>query len=189
MFLNAELLAFRRVDVPKVAGGDLLERVKDLDCFFVPSPKEIELALSIEDGAECELTYAMGPRGAEIWEEFVKPDWDRYMLVESQLIEGSGPRYEHELQGPRERIDQALAQFFPDCVLGTEHWRILSPWHATYWKTLPTAVGVTFRTHAHAPAVILNLKGEWVRFLEWHEDPEEFIEPDWRRAQCRWWEG
>src|SRR5882762_9288124 len=57
MFVNEELLAFRRSDVPKVAGGDLLKRARELDCFFVPSPKQIEVALSIVDYAECELTY------------------------------------------------------------------------------------------------------------------------------------
>jgi hypothetical protein len=103
--------------------------------------ESLEIKLSFEGinaglSGEANIYYGLTPQGGARWEEYSKPDWDRF------VDEGWGiDPYEGEISAPtRELVEKHLS--FQDIgnyrvCPGSEVWDILSPWEATYWKTLP----------------------------------------------------
>jgi len=87
------------------------------------------------------LCYRLSIEGAETWEAFAAPDWDRYLNV----LLGSSL----EWTGANERrIRKYFALASNPDVMGINvrpasiEWDELRPWSATYWKVLPVGFRV-----------------------------------------------
>jgi hypothetical protein len=107
--------------------------------------QEVELSLTgIKAGlsGEANIYYGLTTQGGAKWEQYSNPNWDRY--VDSSL--GIDP-YEGEIIATtRELAEKHLWYPDEDCLIhsGSEVWEVLSPWQATYWKTLPVGHRVRF---------------------------------------------
>ena len=95
------------------------------------------------------LVYRLSPSGGDTWEQFARPDWNKY-LVSSESEQN---RHEWTLTGTTRDLVQHWrnlgANFdagFPFPLAGTERWEMLQPWQATYWKTLPIGHRLKFFT-------------------------------------------
>jgi hypothetical protein len=95
-------------------------------------------------GDEPIIYYQLTAKGAGQWEAFAKPDWDRYVLNESDSETGDG-----QLTCLDEQWLQCYLENFSaieGCVdrASVQH-QHLGPWQATYWKVLPSGYRVQFR--------------------------------------------
>jgi len=136
LFQQGDLLAFGPSDTDDF---DLIEK-------FAPSLSEIEDALE----EKFPLAYFLTPQGGEKWESVSKPKWEQYyiwtqgfdVIDEGQLICAN-----------REIAEKLLASShlfsYGNCrnyiIPGTQVWEILTPWTATYWKTLPIGYYVCYQ--------------------------------------------
>jgi hypothetical protein len=111
--------------------GDIITRLEG---------HEIQLPLAgIKEGlsGEANIYYGLTAQGGARWEEYSNPDWDRY----ADEAWGIDPNEGEISATTRELVERHLS--FQDIgnyrvCPGSEVWDILSPWEATYWKTLPT---------------------------------------------------
>ena len=188
MFENEQLLCFP-FDDPSIK-GDLFQRLNETKCFK-PAVERIMLALDgprrIENGrilnAEEDhrhtrahgLVYGLGPRGAPRWEGIANPRWESF--IDRDYYEDNSPRRTLKLRGQRERLEQALLLLpHMKIIPGTERWEHFSPWHATYWRTLPQGSHVTFEVDVDLTVRLQHTVEEkrWYEFLSWYTVPDEF---------------
>jgi hypothetical protein len=90
------------------------------------------------------LFYRLTPAGGELWEEFAEPDWNKFFYS----CAGATPDEWTLTATNRALIELSLGcggYIFPLPVPGTERWDTVQPGQATYWKTVPKAVRLTFR--------------------------------------------
>jgi hypothetical protein len=140
-------------------GGDLLAQCWEKSGpkeFFIPTRTEIEEAFN----GRVRCFYGLTSQGGARWEEVSQPRWDRY-IHDSVYAE---PREGEIICSDRNLVEQydSLSRYDSDIsvVPGSEHWDVLQPWQATYWKELPVG---------HR----LRYKYEWVgRTPELKTDPK-----------------
>jgi len=108
----------------------------------------IEAAL--DERGEDQFTHlGLTAEGGRVWEEFARPNWNAFI---DHYTRGFGNSRRKEvgvvmsatLGRVREFLGYAryLGEFFdPERV----HWRVLRPWRATYWKTLPEGHRAMYR--------------------------------------------
>ena len=117
---------------------------------FAPTRKEIEAALvaprldSLRHPSERPpLMYAeLTALGGSVWESFACPTWDAFMDVDLGM---NGPGEFVAVQ--KWRLEKYLlhAHYLGTLIrLDTLQWDVISPWQATYWKTLPVGHRVRF---------------------------------------------
>lgn len=129
LFQQKDLVAQHMVLHPQQVVGD----------DFVPTLAQLEAALAGEE----HLAYRLTTRGGKRWEEYTRPDWNQFIdcRVES---EGKITGYD------RSRVQQYLARLHRQhqgaVIAGSEQWDTLVPWEPTYWKVLPMAHRVRFRS-------------------------------------------
>lgn len=103
-----------------------------------PDRPTIESRLS---GGGTDLYYALTPDGAGEWERLANPDWGRFFHQTSGRVLQSEKSASFEIQS------RSLAERWLDLAPARGHglvdtstsWRHLTPWRATYWKSLPEA--------------------------------------------------
>lgn len=118
---------------------------------FTPGKAAIEQGLK----GYRELFFGLTAQGGARWEALARPDWSRYLDADV----GCDPDELEILAGSKELIEEYLTvlPFSVDPVLGTETWDTLSPWNATYWKTLP--LGHRFKSACRDIEVFLRPGG------------------------------
>src|SRR5439155_6563543 len=116
-------------------GGDLIAwRIRNGSRPLVPSPDEIDAALC---GA-LELDYGLTPDGGARWEAMAQYDWNYHL----------GPWLQDGFDGPSQDMIEVYLAWHKKAAPGSERWRAIRPWKATYWKSLPQGVRVRFQEPA-----------------------------------------
>jgi hypothetical protein len=135
---------FQRGDLAATTPADCLFQRGDLAATrgFTPSHEQIVAALN----EQIPLSYFLTVQGGERWEAYSKPDWSKYFSGVMNL-----DTQEAELEGATKNvIDKYLEVkcFLSNiywCISGTEIWETLTPYHATYWKSLPVGYRVRYQ--------------------------------------------
>ena len=89
------------------------------------------------------LYYGLTPQGGAEWERSANADWSRYLAISSD-------ERRHEVGcSSRSLLDTYMERarvFIEDdeAYDGSEDWTVLSPWNATYWKSLSQGHQVRF---------------------------------------------
>ena len=111
--------------------------------------------------------YYLTPQGSSRWEALAHPNWHQYYTYLCQDYQpGEVPEYEIEIASTsRQLIEKILSV---SCYVlsevpipGTEIWSEISPWQATYWKTLPKAYRVRYRARQNNYLIEGNISPEW----------------------------
>lgn len=127
---------FQRGDLLATTPSDFDEH--GVNRGFIPSKSEIESAIH----QRINLFYFLTSQGGEKWESFSHPNWNLYWTGYVGFL-GCADRKILETY-------LALYHLIPDVnshryiIPGTESWEILTPWQATYWKTLPIGCQVRY---------------------------------------------
>ena len=91
--------------------------------------------------------YGLTRQGGAHWESQTHPQWERFAnrWTGPDLSESGIEAHDRDLVG---RVLRAWPYFTDGEVVvsGSEEWRVVGPWHATYWKTLDVGHRVEFRT-------------------------------------------
>jgi len=105
---------------------------------FVPTTHELRAALKRIGN----LYYGLTPQGGARWEQASAPRWDLFVDYYCNLEEG-------EIGATTPELVQRYLATQPyhgiGIAEGSEHWQELTPWPATYWKSLPVGHMVSFR--------------------------------------------
>lgn len=109
------------------------------------SEEKLIVQLESLDWTPEEKYYGLTSQGGERWEQSVTLDWSRYYsfertgdLCEHCEIASSSPSMAN-------RAFQYVVHRHELCVIESSVTRdILSPWHATYWKTLKVGASIRF---------------------------------------------
>jgi hypothetical protein len=143
---------------------------------------EIEANLEGKFGA----CYYLTSEGGTKWESVAHPDWNRY---HTHLLGcGPGEISESEIICPnRQFVEKFLSVDCYVCAVvhipGTEVWDVLSPWKATYWKTLSRGYRVLYQSKQSDWHIDLDTSPEWIKandrankwygtFQQWYKDPD-----------------
>ena len=113
--------------------------------YYEETPDVVLTMTGIQDHLDCYLRalYYLTPEGGEHWEAIARPDWNKLLIDDLNIICFPQPDKEPGIFATkRENIEQLLA--YGEYLLeerqpipGTEVWEVLEPWQVTYWKTLP----------------------------------------------------
>jgi hypothetical protein len=120
----------------------------------IPTTEQVERALAPPirlsnggvawgTGENGPLSYGLSKAGAARWEQMAEPDWQRY-FDDSYPEETSCEM----VAGSQSRLDELLARapemWSIEPIDGQIELDVLTPYHATYWKTLPTGYRACF---------------------------------------------
>jgi hypothetical protein len=97
----------------------------------VPTYQEIDVALQGKDYVQYRLTI----KGGEEWEQLSNPDWNWF-------VGNSYPNNEVIIEARFCQIAEQYLQVIPyfnivEVISKSIRYKTLTPWHVTYWKTLP----------------------------------------------------
>ena len=101
----------------------------------------------IQDSLNGQLqdSYYLTPSGGAYWESIAHPNWDKFLKLDSL----ENPREGKVIGAKREIIEELLAlnllRGLYKQIPGTEVWKVMEPWSATYWKTLPKGYEVIYQ--------------------------------------------
>ena len=124
-------------------GGDLVAisgEEEGPDGIFVPTMEEVRAALARTAGSY--MYYGLTAQGGARWEQASAPRWDWFVDALWDVEEGE------IAASTRERAGRYLARKAYDgieVIAGSEQWQELTPWPATYWKSLETGHKVSYR--------------------------------------------
>ena len=158
--------------------GDLIalvEKDEERDEIFVPTMEEVRAAFA--HTADHYIYYGLTAQGGARWEHASAPRWDRFLDTLRDLEEGEITAGTRELA---ERYLASQAYNGIEIVAGSEQWQELTPWPATYWKSVRTGYKVSFRYQEQTqeerepePAWVKDLLAEIVGWYTniWRELP------------------
>jgi hypothetical protein len=131
------------------------------------------LQLRYAPDRETGLCYEFTAKGGEVWEQYARPQWDRFLSKEEQhygrwkvWIAGVN----HHLVEQDFEIDRGLGLVQEDTVRR----KIRQPWQALYWKTITSALQISYhvRLKKNLPNRLDILYGNQRPFSpKWHDDP------------------
>ena len=159
--------------------GDIRARVFAEDDF--EGTPNVTLTMSgIKDHLEGRLraTYYLTPQGGDRWEAMSHPDWNKFCIPN---VLSMFP-YEEGILGTRREIIEKLLSIdrfvlWRQHVPGTEVWKVMEPWAATYWKTLPRGYHVSYQTQDNS---------EFLDELEAESAPTELVKS--YQEACQWYD-
>ncbi|MEG4322318.1 MULTISPECIES: hypothetical protein [unclassified Microcoleus] len=128
--------------------GDLLATTpSDFDEYgfnrgFIPSKSEIESAIH----QRINLFYFLTSQGGEKWECVSHPNWNLYMTGCDGFLGCADRKLLEAYLALYHLIDHGNTRAY--IIPGTESWKILTPWQATYWKTLPIGYEVRYESRS-----------------------------------------
>lgn len=128
--------------------GDIRARVF-AEGDFEGTPDVILTMSGVKDHLEGRLraTYYLTPTGGDRWSAMSHPDWNKFCIANVLHI---FPYEEGILSTRREIVEKLLSidrfVLLRQHVPGTEVWKVMEPWQATYWKTLPRGYHVSYQT-------------------------------------------
>ncbi|HEU5115146.1 MAG TPA: hypothetical protein VFT74_00570 [Isosphaeraceae bacterium] len=92
--------------------------------------------------------YGFTPEGGTQWEMFASPNWDQFADGWSRPSQSGRSSFGTRISSTRSRLDRWLeGAYYAGQRIDTSqlHRRVLRPWQATYWKTLPEGHLVSYR--------------------------------------------
>lgn len=154
---------------------------------FRPTEAQVNAALNIEGAGDAEggILYGLTPLGGRVWEEYAKPDWDRFIShgwdATSKVFQEGGESKEVEEEeicaARREWVEifSLVAGLMGHRILpGSVVWEELRPWHATYWKTLPVGYRIRYQFVAR------DAGGSWAEVMALYAKLKNwFSPPNW----------
>lgn len=173
---------------------DAVERLFDRELLFAErgkqqlrweGRKELDSWIDSTEDYPNTIHFGLTPTGGLLWERACQADWSRYL----DSLGGSGPWGEgsedylctyHFEGSTRQRVLEYSRGY--ESVLSyvrlRERWKELSPWRATYWKTLSGGFRLTGRFR-HVPLNSWPTPRRWPPgfkdFTRWYQDP---VHPD-----------
>ena len=171
--------------------GDIIAKVWNGQTPFEEIPYSTLTTSQIKAHLDDKLKvfYALTPEGGARWEIAAHVDWNRYFQWYDSNYPNADSEYEWELIGADGELMQWLlghACYLHDyCIYipGTQVWDAIELWEATYWKNLPLAYRVRYRTRKTfeplganpSPDCLETQKQieEWYsKIRQWYTDPE-----------------
>jgi len=137
LFIRGELVGKQE------ALGEHVPTAEQVDKALVPPVRRPNGGVAWGRGTDAPLCYGLSQAGAARWERMAEPDWERYfedMWPEEntcEVVAGSQHRLDEVLRSTRELWD------IEPVGNGIEQ-DVLTPWEATYWKTLPAGYRARF---------------------------------------------
>ena len=124
--------------------GDLLvippsEERFDLTQGFIPSRAQIEAALS----ERLNLFYFLTPQGGQRWESVSNPKWEQYFSWVEGYLTCASREMAEKILAIRHLLPYGNSRYH--VIPETAMWETLTPWQATYWKTLPVGYQVNYQ--------------------------------------------
>ncbi len=159
---------FQRGDLVATTPSDLENYVTNRS--FTPSYEQIKAALN----EQYPLFYFLTTQGGERWETYSKPDWSKYFFGSMDL-----DAQEAELEGTTKNVLEKyleIEHFLSSdywCISGTEIWKTLTPYHATYWKLLSVGYRVRHKIKEgkiFTPSEVGEDYAEYQQANEWHSN-------------------
>ena len=170
LFKDGILLAITSTDL-KSLDSELIDNL--LTKCFIPSRKEIKTTLEREEELlgdvnleleyrEEELLYFVTQKGGQLWEFWSKPKWNQFFRrcilnwesVSENLWNNSIPPYGSIFCCANQEFGEKIISieplldypdFIPYPIKGSVTWGKFTPWHPTYWKTLPCGYVVSYQ--------------------------------------------
>ena len=167
LFQNGDILAVVLND----DGNDILDVVLTMP--------EIQAYLE----GKLRTSYYLTPQGGARWEAVANPNWNQYLRwlhgwscdEESSITSSDRQLVEQILEASEYVVGKAP---IPD----TETWEPIEPWQVTYWKTLPLAYSVRYRTRKRdwevspdTPRELIEKKKQVERW--YYEIKQWYVEP------------
>ncbi|MBA3534134.1 MAG: hypothetical protein H0T73_19610 [Ardenticatenales bacterium] len=105
----------------------------------MPTVAEIEAALD----RRIDIVYGLTSQGGGRWEEFSRPNWNRYLFAgySTDPIRGNIISSSKELAEQQLIMEAAFGRLVVSESIERE---TLVPWEATYWKSLPVGYQIQF---------------------------------------------
>ncbi len=128
---------------PDFTRDELIETLSDMFCCgdvtarrknskpFIPTPEEIDAGLC----DALDITFGLTLQGGARWEKMARFDWNYHL----------GGWFEDGFEGPSREMMEAYLTWTRSAVPGSEMWKVVRPWKATYWKSFPKGVRVQYR--------------------------------------------
>jgi hypothetical protein len=144
-------------------------------CF--PTVKEIASSYTQPEPG---LAIGLTQEGGAAWEALAHPRWGLYIRNWTREVDADdvcGPWEAQMWSRTRERLVEAIrVNWLGEPIGGTEEWQSLSPWRATYWKTLRHGWHVRFLTHGpDSDGAVSNATREesrlWTATTNWYRLP------------------
>jgi hypothetical protein len=108
---------------------------------IIPQEAEIDAGLN---GAK-EIAFGLTKQGGTQWESISRPDWNRFATVRLANVNRNDSKGEIICSNRLSVENWLTPHLFGSVVEGSETWDVLTPWQATYWKTLPEGHRVKYR--------------------------------------------
>lgn len=121
-------------------------RIEDaMDASYSPCREEIRNALNESDWRMNRETLHFGitPAGGSVWEEFARPNWDRYLQISSFGDD------EYRLTSIHKSIIENYVRYAKECIFeviaGSDIWTQLTPHLIMDWKKVPSVWELSIR--------------------------------------------
>lgn len=156
----AELIYIERVSNP--LGGQSAEAMR---ARLAPSRSQFVDHLTEEARiGRFSHYYGLTAKGGERWETLARPEWNRFVNRWSDPSTGQGEITAQE-RFLAERWMEALPYLSQGTTITSITRRVIEPWQATYWKSLPRGFEVTYQIHGGESSRYEVLPG-WVQDLQ-----------------------
>jgi hypothetical protein len=115
----------------------------EVENSFKPTESEMKSALFAKcEADQDDLAIRMTTSGGKVWEDFVRPDWNRF-------IDYSGGDDEVMIAAVRRDLVEMYLRASDNIsyrmIPGSEIWSVQTPYKLLYWKEVPHAHQVIFR--------------------------------------------
>lgn len=153
--------------------------------FGDPKPEPEKCMLDLEtlkslldpENHDLSIYYGLTKKGGALWESITSPDWTLYISASATTFDDESDTDMWKCRA--EGSDRALIErFISESSIaipldpGASVWTELSPWQATYWKTLPHGYRVDY-TGKDAIEEIMSREanGKLTSAPEWYTSP------------------
>jgi hypothetical protein len=156
-------------------GKCLIQMTRPDDSLVFPEREAVVAAMDQGYKQPGNLTYGLTAEGGRLWEQFTRPEWNRFVARTSSRLEDEEEDVEeHEyVCACKERLEGCLKlNRLALCYMeeGSAKWDMVEPWQATYWKQLPRGHRLRFRGSVECkhfppnPLRMLQDKYRWYGF-------------------------
>lgn len=126
--------------------GEHVPTREQISAALVPPVRQPNGGVAWGTGPDAPLSYGLSPAGAARWERLAKPDWARYFAMEG--FEEHEQECREVVAGSRNHLDELLQHsrglWGREIDAGSLELDVVTPWEATYWKTLPAGYRARF---------------------------------------------
>jgi len=145
--------------------------------------------LKLDPQCPIQVFYGLTAEGGKIWETAYRADWNRYLSTNEAPLNDNWSQSEVEIVTTSRHLTDQLSQAYRfsladhgQQIHGEGKWDIVSPWRATYWKSLSEGHRVRYIAHQiEGPVVIepTTIDGELAKKItawrlehaNWYQSP------------------